>query len=170
MNIIKRFYVHILTVTAMMVALSMTAGPAVAGLFDFTQGKVAAPGTELHALGTQAIESGLGGISYFTDGEGRVVKVQAKEMGNGELRVSTDQAQIPQDYIAGSQSQTREAERTLNSLEELANQQPWVGGYAVLPHNEGVEAYKLGVTVESELQRRDLGAYHDNRTECCWGL
>jgi len=170
MNIIKRFYIHILSFAIVMMALTMAAGPAVAGVFDFTQGKVAAPGTELHALGSQALESGLGGISYFTNGEGLVVKVQAKEMTNGDLRVSVKETNIPEGYIAGTQNQTLEAERTLKSLETLANQQPWVGGYAVLPHNEGVEAYKLGVTVESELRRSGGDAYNDTRTDCCRGL
>ena len=169
MNTMKRLYAHVLTFAIVMMALTMTAGPAVAGIFDFTQGKVAVPGTELHALGSQALESGLDGISYFTNGEGRVVKVQAKEMTNGDLRVSVKETHIPKGYIAGTQNHALEAERTLKSLEALADKQPWVGGYAVLPHNAGVEAYKLGVTVESEL-RRDAGAYNDDRTECCWGL
>jgi len=166
MNTVKKYFIHALFAAIIMVALNMNAGPAVAGVFDFTHGKIAAPGTELHALGVQALEDGLGGISYFTNGEGRVVKVQAKEMANGDLRVAMNEANIPQGAIAGNQHQAMEAERTLRNLETLAGQQPWVGGYAVLPHNEGVKAYQFGVMVETER----AGAYQDNRADCCRGL
>ncbi|WP_300673106.1 hypothetical protein [Desulfoluna sp.] len=152
MKTLKKFYIHGL-LAVVMVAFSMTATPAVAGFFDFTQGRVADPGSELHALGSQAIERGLGGISYFTNGEGRVVEVRAKEMINGDLRVSVRRVHIPENYVAETHDQTLEAERTWNSLESLAGQQPWVGGYAVLPHNAGVKAYKFGVMVENELSR-----------------
>ena len=80
MKVIKRFYVHVLSLAVVMVALAMTSGTAVAGFFDFTQGRIAQPGTELHELGTEALRSGLGGISYFTNGEGRVVEIRAKKM------------------------------------------------------------------------------------------
>ena len=155
MNTIKKFYAHVLSVAVVMVSLAMSAAPAVAGAFDFTQGRVAAPGTELHALGTQALDTGLGGISYFTNGEGRVVEVRAKEMANGDLRVTIKKVYIPENYIARTHDQTLEAERTWKSLETLAGQQPWVGGYAVLPHNEGVKAYKFGIMVEKEFTRND---------------
>ena len=153
MKIIKKFYVHLLSIGVVMVALSMTTTPAIAGFFDFTQGRVAEPGTELHELGTQALENGLGGISYFTNGEGRIVEVRGKAMANGDLRVSVKRVFIPKNYVADTFDKTLEAERTLQELETLAGDQPWVGGYAVLPHNEGVKAYNLGVTVERELNR-----------------
>lgn len=156
MNTIKRFYVHVLSVAVVMVALTMTASPAVAGIFDFIQGRVAAPGTELHALGTQALDTGLGGISYFTNGEGRVVEVRAKEMVDGDLRVSIKKVYIPKNYIAKTHDQTLESERIWKSLESLSGQQPWVGGYAVLSHNEGVKAYKFGMMVEREFNRNDI--------------
>lgn len=155
MNILKRFYTHFLPAAIVMLALLMTAAPAVAGFFDFTHGRVASPGTDLHALGTKAIEQGLGGISYFTNGEGRVVEVRAKVMASGDLRVSIRKVYIPQNYVAKTHDQTLEAERTWSRLEELAGQNPWVGGYAVLPHNEGVKAYKFGVMVETEFNRND---------------
>jgi hypothetical protein len=154
MNTIRKFYVHGL-IALIMVAFSLTATPAIAGVFDFSQGRLAAPGSELYALGTEALESGLGGISYFTNGEGRVVEVRAREMTNGQLRVSIRRVHIPKKYIAKTHDQTLEAERTWNSLESLAGQQPWVGGYAVLPHNEGVKAYKFGVMVEQEFSSND---------------
>ena len=153
MNTVKKYFIHALFAAIVMVALNMNAGPAVAGVFDFTHGKIAAPGTELHALGVQALEDGLGGISYFTNGEGRVVKVQAKEMANGDLRVSIRKVHIPQNYVADTRDLTDEAERTYGRLEELAGENPWVGGYAVLPHNEGMKAYKFGVMVETEFNR-----------------
>lgn len=153
MNTIKKMYVHLLSFAVVMVALSMTAGPAVAGLFDFTQGRIAAPGSELHELGTEALDAGLGGVSYFTNGEGRVVEVRAKEMANGDLRVSIRKVHIPKNYVADTRDLTDEAESTWNNLEKLAGEQPWVGGYAVLPHNEGVEAYKFGVMVEKEFNK-----------------
>lgn len=155
MKTIKRLYIHAISIAAITMALFVTAGPVSAGFFDFTQGRVAQPGTELHALGTESLESGLGGVSYFTNGEGRVVEVRAKEMTNGDLRVSVRRVYIPKNYIADTHDQTLEAERTWNTLEELAGTQPWVGGYAVLPHNEGVKAYKYGVMVEDELRRND---------------
>lgn len=153
MNILKRFFMHLLSVVVVLVALVMTAGPSVAGVFDFTYGRIAAPGTDLHALGSKAIQEGLGGISYFTNGEGRVVQVRAKEMANGDLRVSIRKVYIPENYVADTRDQTLEAERTYNRLEELAGENPWVGGYAVLPQNEGVKAYKFGVMVEQEFNR-----------------
>lgn len=170
MNIIKKIYFHVLTAAIVMMALSMNPGPAMAGVFDFTHGKVAAPGTELHALGSQALEDGLGGISYFTNGEGSVMKVSAKKMSNGDLRVSIKETNIPQNSMAWDQQQVMEAERTLNSLDTLAGEQPWVGGYAVLPHNEGVKAYQFGVMVEKERRSQDSRTYHDNRADCCRGL
>jgi len=153
MNTLKRCYIHFLSVAVVMVALAMTAGTGMAGVFDFTQGRVASPGTDLHALGSEAIEQGLGGISYFTNGEGRVVEVRAKEMTNGDLRVSIRKVHIPQNYVADTRDLTDEAERTYGRLEELAGENPWVGGYAVLPHNEGMKAYKFGVMVETEFNR-----------------
>lgn len=170
MNIIKRLSIHIVAITVVMVALSMTATPSVAGLFDYTQGKVAKPGSDLYALGREALDKGLGGISYFTDGEGHVVKVEAKAMANGDLRVATHHTDIPKETVALNQRQTLDTEKALRNLEALASQQPWVGGYAVLPHTAGSEAYKLGVTVESELRHREGGAYHNGRTQCCNGL
>lgn len=152
MKTVKRAYVHVFF-TAVIAAFVMAVTPAHAGLFDFTQGRVAAPGSDLHALGTEALDRGLGGVSYFTNGEGRVVEVRAKEMANGDLRVAVRRVHIPQNYVADTHDQTLEAERTWNSLATLSEQQPWVGGYAVLPHDEGVKAYKLGVMVENEFNR-----------------
>ncbi len=153
MKMIKKLSTHFMLIITMIFALSMVPAPAMAGFFDFAQGRVAAPGTELHALGTQALERGLRGISYFTNGEGRVVEVRSKEMANGDLRVSIKRVYIPKNYIATTHDQTLEAERTWNNLETLAGEQPWVGGYAVLPHNDGVKAYKFGVMVETEFNR-----------------
>mgnify|MGYP003572670299 CR=1 FL=1 len=153
MNTLKRFFTYFLPAAIVMLALVMTAVPAVAGVFDFTQGRVASPGTDLHALGTKAIDQGLGGVSYFTNGEGRVVEVRAKEMLNGDLRVTIRKVHIPKNYIADTHDQTLEAERTYDRLADLAGQNPWVGGYAVLPHNEGIKAYKFGVMVETEFNR-----------------
>ncbi|SCY70806.1 hypothetical protein [Desulfoluna spongiiphila] len=144
---------HLFAAALMLLALTVTAGPASAGFFDFTQGRVAQPDTDLHALGTQALNTGLGGISYFTNGEGRIIEVRAKEMPNGDLRVSQRRVYIPKNYVAKTHDQTLKAERIRNSLAELADQQPWVGGYAVLPQSEGAKAYKYGVMVETELRR-----------------
>lgn len=153
MKHIKQFSTHLFAAAIMMVALTMTAGPATAGFFDFTRGQVAQPGTELHALGTQALTTGLGGVSYFTNGEGRVIEIRAKEMLNGDLRVTKKRVYIPKNYVAKTHDQSLEAERTWDRLQDLAGQQPWVGGYAVLPHHEGIKAYKFGVMVETELRR-----------------
>lgn len=153
MEFLKRFYTQFLFVAIVAMALSLAAGPAVAGIFDFAHGRVAAPGSDLYALGTRAIDEGLGGVSYFTNGEGRVVEVRAKEMINGDLRVSIRKVYIPKNYVADTHDRTLEAEQTYSRLEELAGQSPWVGGYAVLPHHEGVKAYKFGVMVETEFNR-----------------
>jgi len=153
MKQIKHFSTHLFVLTLLLLALTLTAGPATAGFFDFTQGRVAQPGTELHALGSHALKTGLGGISYFTNGEGRVVEIRAKKMVNGNLRVSSRRVYIPKNYIAKTHDQTLEADRTWKRLENLADRQPWVGGYAVLPQNEGIKAYKYGVMVETELKR-----------------
>ncbi|SCX80092.1 hypothetical protein [Desulfoluna spongiiphila] len=152
MKTMKKAYLHVVF-AAVVAAFVMAAAPAQAGIFDFTQGRVAVPGTELHELGTEALDRGLGGISYFTNGEGRVVEVRAKEMANGDLRVAVRRVHIPKNYVADTHDQTLEAERTWQSLADLSEQQPWVGGYAVLPHNEGVKAYKFGVMVETEFNR-----------------
>ena len=144
---------HLFSAALVLLALALTASPATAGFFDFTQGQVAQPGTNLHAIGNQALNTGLGGISYFTNGEGRVIEVRAKEMPNGDLRVSQRRVYIPKNYVAKTHDQTLKAERIRNNLAELADQQPWVGGYAVLPQNEGAKAYKYGVMVETELRR-----------------
>lgn len=168
MKTLKKIYRYALCVALVMAALSITAVPSVAGVFDFTKGKVATPGTELHALGSQALEAGIDGIGYFTNGEGRVLQVQAKEMASGDLRVLVKQVQISRGDVAGTPA--LDAERALKQLEALAGQQPWVGGYAVLPHHEGAKAYQTGVMVEAERRRGDVGAYTDNRADCCRGL
>ena len=155
MKSIKRTYIHFLTVAALVLTLGMTAAPAQAGFFDFTQGRVAEPGTSLHALGDQALDKGLGGISYFTNGEGRVVKVREKKMPNGDLRVSSHKVYIPKNYIADTHDQTLEVEHAWDSLKNSVSRQPWVGGYAVLPHNLGTQAYEIGVRVETEFNRND---------------
>lgn len=149
----KSFYAPLFAAAVVLLALTLTAGPATAGFFDFTRGQVAQPNTALHALGTQALNTGLGGVSYFTNGEGRVIEIRAKEMPNGDLRVTKKRVYIPKNYVAKTHAQSLEAERTWDRLQDLAGQQPWVGGYAVLPHHEGTKAYKLGVTVETELRR-----------------
>lgn len=170
MKTLKKIYRCALCAALVMVALSITAVPSVAGVFDFTKGKVATPGTELHALGHQALEAGIGGIGYFTNGEGRVLQVRATEMANGDLRVFVKQVQIMRGDIAGTGRPSLDAERALKQLEALAGQQPWVGGYAVLPHHEGAEAYQTGVMVEAERRRGDIEAYTDKRAACCRGL
>ncbi|VVS94112.1 hypothetical protein [Desulfoluna spongiiphila] len=153
MNSMKRCVVRFLPAAMVILAVTLAAGPAAAGLFDFTHGRIAAPGSDLYALGTEAIEQGLGGTSYFTNGEGRVVEVRAKEMASGDLRVTVRRVHIPKNYVADTHDGTLEAERTYTRLEELAEESPWVGGYAVLPHNEGYDAYKFGVMVETEFNR-----------------
>jgi len=169
MNTMKKLYARVAFV-AVVAAFTLSAAPVHAGLFDFAQGRVAAPGTELHELGTQALTSGLDGVSYFTNGEGGVMKVRAMEMTNGDLRVSVKKVHIPKDYVAATQPQAMEAELTLKELDTLADQQPWIGGYAVLPHNEGMKAYQTGVMVENEHRRSKTSAYNNNRSECCWGF
>ena len=153
MNPIKTITRHFFTVAALVLTLSMTAIPANASFFDFFQGRVAEPGISLYALGNQTMDTGLGGISYFTNGEGRVVKVRAKKMPNGDLRVTTQRVYISPNYISKTHDQTLEAERVWNNLEKLASRQPWVGGYAMLPQDVGLQAYKIGVRVETELRR-----------------
>jgi hypothetical protein len=155
MKPIKTMTLHFLTVAALVLTLGMTAIPANASFVDFFQGRVAEPGTSLYALGNQALATGLGGISYVTNGEGRVVKVRAKKMPNGDLRVTSQRVYIPLNYISKTQDQTLESERVWNSLGRLASRQPWVGGYAVLPQDVGLQAYEIGVRVETELRRND---------------
>jgi len=156
MNILKRCVGRLLIAAMVMMAVILAAGPAAAGVFDFTHGRIASPGSDLYALGAEAIEQGLGGTSYFTNGEGRVVEVRAKEMPSGDLRVTIRRVHIPKNYVAKTHDGTLEAERTYSRLEELAEESPWIGGYAVLPHNEGYEAYKFGVMVETEFNRNHV--------------
>ena len=153
MKQIKYFSKHLFATTLLLMALVIMTSPVNAGFFDFMQGQVAQPGTELHAQGTQALNTGLGGVSYFTNGKGRIIEIQAKIMPNGDLRVTSRRVYIPKNYIARTHDQTLEAENTWNQLQDLANQQPWVGGYAVLPQSVGIKAYKYGVMVETELKR-----------------
>jgi hypothetical protein len=155
MNSMIKMYGKVLSVVIVMMALIMICAPVNAGTIGFTEGEVAAPGTELHELGTKAIEEGLGGISYFANGEGQVLKVQAEEMDNGDLRVTVKETMIPKGYVSKTQSQTLEAERILTDLETLTDKQPRVGEYAVLPHNEGMKAYEFGVMVEKESHQAD---------------
>lgn len=155
MNTMKRFSAYMLYVAIVMMALIMTVGPA-AAVIDITDGEVAEPGSELHALGSKALEEGLGGICYFTNGEGQVLKVQAEEMENGDLNVAVAESNIPRGLTAKTQDQTAEAERIFKDLETLASQQPWVGGYAVLPHSEGAKAYEFGVMVEQEMSQGEI--------------
>lgn len=156
MKALKRCVTRFLAVALVVTAATLVAGPVSAGLFDFTYGRVAEPGSDLYALGNEALERGLGGTAYFTNGEGRVVEVRAKKMASGDLRVTKRRVFIPKNYVAKNHDETLEAEETYSRLEELAEESPWVGGYALLPQNEGYEAYKFGVMVETEFNRNHV--------------
>lgn len=138
------------TVTMMVLALFTFTSPASASGFDFLFGRKAATGTELHALGTKAIEHNGGGATYFTNGKGRVLEVQARQTKGGILRVSVNRTYIPKNYNSSRAAQT--LCQRLRLLAE-ATEAVKVGEYTMIDEINGWEAYHYGDMVAKNLDR-----------------
>jgi hypothetical protein len=147
-NQVKRTFIPSAIV---LLGLSLFAAQASANVFDFIHGQVAVPGSELHALGVTALDQNDGKAAYFTNGKGRVLKVWATRVEDGTLRVTVQRVYIPQNYIAESHDDILNAEKLYNHLSHVAHENAKVGEYALLAAEDGIEAYRYGEFVASEL-------------------
>ena len=136
---------------AVLLALSLFATHASASFFDFISGRVAAPGSELHALGVTMLNQNDGEATHFTNGKGRVLKVWAKRVEDGTLRVTVQRVYIPKNYIAESHNGTLKAEELYNRLSQTSNENTNIGEYHLLPAEIGNEAYRYGEMVAKAL-------------------
>lgn len=151
MKLIKHVKRAFLPAAVVLLGLSLFSTQASANVFDFIHGQVAAPGSELHALGITALSQNNGKATYFTNGKGRVLKVWATRVEDGTLRVTEQRVYIPQNFIAEAHNDTLKAEELYNRLSHVARESSKVGEYALLTAEDGMEAYRYGEFVASEL-------------------
>ncbi|VVS95617.1 hypothetical protein [Desulfoluna spongiiphila] len=148
MNLITEYKRPLYTAALLLLALFTFISPASASGLDFLFGRKAAPGTELHALGTQAMEHNGGEATYFTNGKGRVLEVRARHTKEGFLRVSVNRTYIPENYDG-----SRTAESLYHRLARLAGADGAVkaGRYTLIDDKNGWEAYRYGDMVAKAL-------------------
>ena len=142
---------HLFIAAAMMViALMTTTTPVSASGVDFLFGRKATPGTELHALGTRAMERNKGKATYFTNGKGRVLEVLSRQGKDGALRVSVNRTYIPKNYNG-----SRTAASLCYQLNHLAESSDAikVGGYTLIDEETGETAHDYGTRVATALDR-----------------
>ena len=143
---VKFFTVAALMVVGMLTFCVSTA----AGGFFF--GRVAKPGTELYELGSTALKTNGGEMTYFTNGHGRILRVQSGVDGEGTLRVSVDRTYIPNGYIAGTQLSTNTIGSLYNKLSTWAKKsEVKAGGYAMLSSELGAKAFECGCAIAASL-------------------
>jgi len=138
----------LLTAALMLLSLSIFSFPASAAGVDFLFGRAAAPGSELHALGTTAMEQNHGDATYFTNGKGRVLEVRAKTAKDGTLRVSVNRVYIPRNYNCNLKSET-----LYDRLSQLtdANTAVRAGKYTLIDAKNGWETYHYGEMIAKAL-------------------
>ena len=137
-----------LAAAMMMLAFITLTSPVSASGIDFLFGRKAAPGSELHALGTTALEQNNGDATYFTNGKGRVLEVRAKTANSGTLRVSVNRVYIPRNYNG-----CRKSETLYDRLSQRAQDNAAVraGTYTLIDGKTGWEAYRYGEMIAKAL-------------------
>ena len=137
-----------LTAALVLLSLSIFSFPASAAGVDFLFGRAAAPGSELHALGTSALERNHGDATYFTNGKGRILEVRARTTRDNTLRVSVNRVYIPRNYNG-----SRKSETLYDRLSQLAedNSAVRVGRYTLIDGKTGWEAYHYGDMIAKAL-------------------
>jgi len=132
----------------MLLTLTTAVLPTSASPLDCLFGRVATPGSELHALGTAAISRSHGDAAYFTNGKGRVLEVRARAMKDGVLRVSVDRVYIPRNYNGNARSET-----VYDRLGQLATEKEAIraGSYVMVDAATGLEAYRYGKQIAKAL-------------------
>jgi len=138
----------VIAAALMLLSLFIFTLPASASGVDFLFGRVAAPGSELLALGTTAMEHGHGDATYFTNGKGRILEVRAKTCKDGVLRVSVNRVYIPSNYNCSLQSEAH-----YQRLSQLAEEQSAVktGQYTLIDASKGRDAFRYGAMIAKEL-------------------
>ena len=142
---------RIVSTLMVLFALTLFSTQASAGVMDFMFGQVAHEGTEIHELAMISLNQNGGADTYFTNGEGRILDVQAKKCDDGRVRASVQRVYIPQNYIAGSHDGTKAIEATYTQLHELAQQGDKVGEYTMVPASVGADAYSCGASIAMAL-------------------
>lgn len=143
--------IRIASTVMLLVALTLFSTGASASVRDFVFGQVAHEGTELHALAITSLEQNGGSNTYFTNGKGRILDVQAKKCDDGRIRASVQRVYIPQNYISGSYDGTKAIEATYTQLHELAEQGDKVGEYTMVPTVIGANAFSCGASIAMAL-------------------
>lgn len=139
-----------LAAALVLLSLSVFSRPAWAAGIDFLFGRAAAPGSELHALGTTALKRNHGDATYFTNGKGRVLEVRARTAGDRTLRVSVNRVYIPRHYD-GSVKSERLYDRLSRQVENKAAVR--AGTYTLVDRQTGWEAYRYGQMIAEALDR-----------------
>jgi len=149
----KRTNTHTRIVSTLLVlcAITLFSTQASAGMMDFMFGRVAHEGSELYELAMVSLNQNGGEATYFTNGEGRILDVQAKKCDDGRVRASVQRVYIPKNYIAGSHDGTRAIEATYTRLHELAQQGEKIGEYTLIPASEGAKAFSRGASIAMAL-------------------
>ncbi len=142
---------RIVSTLMVLFALTLFSTQASAGVMDFTFGPVAHEGTQLHELAMASLNQNGGDTTYFTNGEGRILDVQAKKCDDGRVRASVQRVYIPRNYIAGSLDGTQAIEATYDNLHELAQQGEKVGEYTMIPASVGSDAFSCGASIAMAL-------------------
>ncbi|VVS94248.1 hypothetical protein [Desulfoluna spongiiphila] len=132
-------------------AIALTGTQATASCMDAMFGRVAHEGTELHELAMTSLNQNGGADTYFTNGEGRVLDVKAKQFDDGRVRVSVERVYIPRNYITGTHDGTLAVEATYDRLHELAQTGDKLGGYTLLPNSVGADAFQCGTDIAMAL-------------------
>ncbi|WP_300670981.1 hypothetical protein [Desulfoluna sp.] len=138
---------RIVSTLLVLCAITLCSTQASAGMMDFMFGRVAHEGSELYDLAMVSLNQNGGETTYFTNGEGRILDVQAKKCTDGRVRASVQRVFIPKNYVAGSLDGTLAIEATCSRLHELAQQGEKVGEYTLIPATEGAEAFSCGEAI-----------------------
>lgn len=132
-------------------AFTLITTQAYAGCMGAMFGRVAQEGTQLHELAMASLNQNGGADTYFTNGEGRVLDVKAKQCDDGRVRVSVERVYIPRNYITGTHDGTLAVEATYDHLHELAQTGDKLGGYTLLPNSVGADAFQCGTDIAMAL-------------------
>lgn len=140
-------YSPIVSTLLMLCAITVFSTQASAGMMDFMFGQVAQKGTQIHELAMVSLNENGGSATYFTNGEGRILNVQAKKCDDGRIRTFVQRVYIPKNYIAGTHEGTMAVEATCNRLHDLAQKGEKIGEYTLISATEGSEAFSFGTSI-----------------------
>ncbi len=140
-------YSPIISTLLVLFAITVFSTQASAGMMDFVFGQVAQKGTQMHELAVVSLNENGGEATYFTNGEGRILNVQAKKCDDGRIRASVQRVYIPKNYIAATQAGTKAIVATCYRLHDLAQHGEKIGEYTLIPAAEGSKAFSCGASI-----------------------